>query len=65
MKQTAKGLAAIVGIVAAGLAFNAAINTPLTDSTTEALTAITAICAAGAMLILAGYAINLSVNRQH
>lgn len=65
MKQTLKATAAIIGIVAAGLAFNAAINTPLTDSTTEALTAITAICAAGAMLILAGYAINLFANRQH
>lgn len=47
MKQTLKATAAVIGIVAAGLAFNAAINTPLTDSTTEALTAIAAICAAG------------------
>lgn len=65
MKQTLKATAAVIGMLAAGLTLNAAINTPLTDSTTEALTAITAICAAGAMLILAGYAINLFVNRQH
>lgn len=64
MKQTLKTTAAIIGIVAAGALFNIAIDTPITDRATEAVTALTALVAVAAAIYLAGYAIKAITSKQ-